>query len=93
MTENEFKQLQTQIAVLQNRIDTQELSSDDLDRMTKERSRLQEMLQAAEMRFKDVQSLHWQKETCIAQQMDKVLCMICICSNFLILTIMIRIAN
>ncbi|RHY26827.1 hypothetical protein DYB32_007249 [Aphanomyces invadans] len=60
------------MAELQRRIDTQELSSDDLERITAERARLQEQLNNTEKRYKNIQSSHWQRETEISQHMDRI---------------------
>ncbi|RQM11462.1 hypothetical protein B5M09_005164 [Aphanomyces astaci] len=70
--EQVYQTQQSAMAELQRRIDTQELSSDDLERMTSERGRLQEMLLNVEKRYKHIQASHWQKETEISQFMDRI---------------------
>ncbi|ETW02659.1 hypothetical protein H310_06118 [Aphanomyces invadans] len=67
-----FQMQHATMAELQRRIDTQELSSDDLERITAERARLQEQLNNTEKRYKNIQSSHWQRETEISQHMDRI---------------------
>ncbi|KAF0720072.1 Aste57867_572 [Aphanomyces stellatus] len=69
---HEYEAYQAKAAELQHRIDTQELSADDLERMQRERARLQELLATVDARFKGIQASHWQKETAISEQMDRV---------------------
>ncbi|CAK4082625.1 unnamed protein product [Aphanomyces euteiches] len=68
----DYQEHKAKISQLQHRIDTQELSSSDLERMQGERSRLQELLQSLEGRYKALQDSHWKQETEISQAMDQV---------------------
>ncbi|OQR94855.1 hypothetical protein ACHHYP_00902 [Achlya hypogyna] len=68
--QEEYQAVQATISQLQRRIDTQELTAEDLDRMILERQRLQELLQQSEVRYKELQSQHWQKETAISEMKD-----------------------
>ena len=68
----DYEEHKAKISQLQHRIDTQELSSSDLERMQGERSRLEELLQSLEGRYKELQDKHWKQETEISQAMDQV---------------------
>lgn len=72
LTERELQERQNTIKMLHTRIENQELSSEDVEQMTKERERLNEHLNHVAQRQKEMTSSIWQKETYIAEQINVV---------------------
>lgn len=70
--ERELQARQQEIQSLRVRIENQELSAEDVEQMAKERVRLNEQVQLAAQRQKEIQANIWRQETTIAEQMDAV---------------------
>ncbi|KAF1324606.1 Centromere-associated protein hec1, partial [Globisporangium splendens] len=70
--EHELQARQREIQNLTIRIESQELSAEDVEQMSKERARLNEQCHLAAQRQKEIQSNIWRQETTIAEQMDEI---------------------
>uniref|UniRef100_K3WJZ8 Kinetochore protein NDC80 n=1 Tax=Globisporangium ultimum (strain ATCC 200006 / CBS 805.95 / DAOM BR144) TaxID=431595 RepID=K3WJZ8_GLOUD len=70
--EHELQARQREIQNLTIRIESQELSAEDVEQMSKERARLNEQCHLAAQRQKEIQSNIWRQETTIAEQMDAI---------------------
>lgn len=72
LTEKELQTRQQEIQSLRMRVESQELSAEDVEQMAKERVRLNEQCHVIAQRQKEMQSNIWRQETTIAEQMDAV---------------------
>ncbi|OQR91858.1 hypothetical protein THRCLA_08853 [Thraustotheca clavata] len=68
--QEDLRDAQAEIIQLQKRIDTQQFSAEDVDRMEGERHRMQDLLEQFDARYKELQSQHWEKETEISKMKD-----------------------